>query len=484
MRCIAGVPLTGLRAVAAGSALLALLSLLLPSTPTYDPWSWLIWGREITHLALDTRSGPSWKPLPVAFTTLFGLVPSAAPDLWVAVARAGALAALACAFRVARILGGGSIVAGLVAALTLAVSTNFLRFSAVGDSEGLLVALMFAAVECHLRGRLRTALWLAFAAALLRPEAWPFAGLYALWLAWRDPSARPLVGGLTVAGGVLWFGPELWGSGDLLRAGSRARDPNPNALSFAAHPWWEVVKRAVGMVPWPAKVGFVAATVLAAANAAREARSRLLLILTAMAVAWLGIVAVMTEHGFSGNARYLIAPVALACVLGGVGWMRLAAMAGRTVMPAAVRRDGAGSAGPSRAPAIAAVIAVIVAAVLVIGPASQLPENVRAARNEARLMDTLDDALSLAGGPRDVLGCGAVTTGPFQVPALAWRLNSPIRRVTYMPVQPGIVFRAAPAPNEISGAPVIPLRGSRWQITGRTGPWQVVRACSSPRNQR
>ena len=38
--------------------MLGLLSLAAPTTPTYDPWAWLIWGREILHLNLDTRNGP------------------------------------------------------------------------------------------------------------------------------------------------------------------------------------------------------------------------------------------------------------------------------------------------------------------------------------------------------------------------------------------------------------------------------------------
>src|SRR5487761_298301 len=67
------------------------LSLLIPSTPSYDPWSWLVWGREIVHLNLQTTGGPSWKPLPMIFTTLFAPFGQAAPDLWLVVARAGAI---------------------------------------------------------------------------------------------------------------------------------------------------------------------------------------------------------------------------------------------------------------------------------------------------------------------------------------------------------------------------------------------------------
>ena len=42
---------------------LATLSLLLPSELSYDPLAWVVWGREIAHLGLDTSGGPSWKPL-------------------------------------------------------------------------------------------------------------------------------------------------------------------------------------------------------------------------------------------------------------------------------------------------------------------------------------------------------------------------------------------------------------------------------------
>ena len=70
---------------------LAALSLLGPSTPTYDPWAWIIWGREVVHLDLVTTDGPSWKPLPILFTAPFSLVGDGpAPELWLLVARTGA----------------------------------------------------------------------------------------------------------------------------------------------------------------------------------------------------------------------------------------------------------------------------------------------------------------------------------------------------------------------------------------------------------
>ena len=75
----------------AGALVIAALSLLIPSTPSYDPWAWLVWGHEIIHLDLHTTGGPSWKPLPMLFTTVFALFGKAQPDLWLIIARTGAM---------------------------------------------------------------------------------------------------------------------------------------------------------------------------------------------------------------------------------------------------------------------------------------------------------------------------------------------------------------------------------------------------------
>src|SRR4051795_8462136 len=74
---------------AAACVVVAAVSLLVAHNPTYDPTAWLIWGREIVHGDLVTVSGPSWKPLPVLFTTPFTLLgDTLAPLLWLVVARA------------------------------------------------------------------------------------------------------------------------------------------------------------------------------------------------------------------------------------------------------------------------------------------------------------------------------------------------------------------------------------------------------------
>ena len=88
-------------------AALAAASFLLPFAPLYDVWAWLVWGREVTGLDLDTGAGPSWKPLPVVFTTAFAPAGDAAPELWLVVARIGWLASIALAWRLASRLVAG-----------------------------------------------------------------------------------------------------------------------------------------------------------------------------------------------------------------------------------------------------------------------------------------------------------------------------------------------------------------------------------------
>src|SRR3954454_10016367 len=146
---------------------LTALTFLVPSAPTYDPWAWIVWGREILHLDLSTVDGPSWKPLPDLLTTPFALFCGLAHDLRLFVARAGAIAGVVMAFRVARRLGG--VPAGAAAAAAYAIAPWTLRKAALGNSEGLLVALALAAIDRHLAGRYRHAFLFALGAGLLRP---------------------------------------------------------------------------------------------------------------------------------------------------------------------------------------------------------------------------------------------------------------------------------------------------------------------------
>jgi hypothetical protein len=101
--------------------------------------------------------------------------------------------------------------------LALFSSNKYVRDAALGNSEPLLAAVVLWAFERHLDGRRDHALYLGVLAALLRPEAWPFLGLYGLWLWFRDPRLRARLVAFAALIPALWFLPEWWGSGDPLR---------------------------------------------------------------------------------------------------------------------------------------------------------------------------------------------------------------------------------------------------------------------------
>lgn len=439
------------RLLLAGCVGLAALSLIGPSVPTYDPWAWIIWGREITEGALTTTDGPSWKPLPVLFTTPFALLgDDAAPPAWLLVARAGGLLAIAMAYRLADRLAGP--VAGGIAAASLALADEFMRNFARGNSEGLLVALVLWAIERHLDGRRLDAFLLGFGAALLRPEVWPFWGLYGLWLAWRDPETRVAIGACFAGCAALWFIPEWIGSGDPLRAANRARQPNPDSAAFAASPFLEVFRRSGTVLAPPVLAGAVVALVAAARR-----RTGLHLALGGAAAVLMVGVALMTEAGFAGNLRYVALPAALVCVLAGVGWVGLV-------------RGAAERFGMSPAVALAVVLAGL-AAPFIRADVRELDRGLALVRSEADFYGKLEGVVERAGGPERVLACGAIYTGDFQVPALAWYLHVHGTRVIIPPAvnPPGTIF--APRHHALA-------EDRRFAHVLETAKWIVRRTCA------
>jgi hypothetical protein len=442
---------------------LTALSFLAPAAPTYDPWAWIIWGREIVHLDLSTIHGPSWKPLPVLLTTPFSLFGGLAPDLWLFVARAGTLAGVWFVFSLARRLGGTP--AGVAAALPYALAPWTLRNGATGNSEGLLVALALAAVDRHLDGRYRASFALALGAALLRPEAWPFVGLYGLWLLWRRPEVRTLVIGGFASLPALWLLPEWWGSGDLLRAAHRAQNPRSDSPAFAENPVRAVLDQFATMLTPAVWVGIAALVLVLLVRRPPSRRDLAILgVLVGGAVLWVVEVAVMTSDGFSGNVRYLVMPAAVMWLAAGVGagWLMRAVLGRRVVAGGALTATAAVALGIGFA-----------------GPAvHRVPSDVRAITFQAQLNDNLGLVVARAGGAARLRECGHAYTGPFQVPVVAWNLRVHTTRVGLEPRRPGVVFRV-----RSSGAPPPgpSIRGlgdpSDVRTLGAGGGWRIVGAC-------
>lgn len=436
----------------AAALALAALTLLAPSSPSYDPFAWIVWGRELMPGAggppFGLAGGPSWKPLPVLFTAPFSLAGDAAPALWLLVARAGLLLALAGAYRLgARLAGVG---AGVLSAVFLLLLEDLLSLAWRGASEPLLLACLLWAIERHIAGRRTVAYALGVAAALIRPEVVPFLALYAA-IRWRSDSTRErvvLVAGLALVV-ALWIGlPGL--AGDPLAASSTAQtDATAQPSAFTA------LRRGLALpllLVWP----------LAAAALLLRPRDRTLRALGLGAAAWIALVVAMTAAGYAGVARYMLPAGAIVCVLAGVGAAALTALVG--------------SARDRRVTALAAVIGVA-AVVLTLPRAARLDDQVREGTAVARAHDALLDAVDRSGGAAAMRRCalgGWVAVNHTTGSALAWELRVSLDRVARTMSRPGLLVRA-PRSAATGGPPAVTLDAPphRERIV-QAGPWEVL----------
>lgn len=455
-------------ALVAGCLVLGALTLLLPSTPTYDPWSWLIWGREILSGDLQTTSGPSWKPLTVLVTTALSVTGDAAPSLWLVVARAATFGAVVVAVVLGSRLAGA--VGGAIAGVLLLLSPWLWAYTWLGNSEGLLILCVLAAIERHLAGRLGQAFAFWIGAALLRPEAWPFVGIYGLWLVLGDRARLRWVAAGFALIPLLWLLPELWGSGSLWRGADRAQDVGEDSPALAARPALAVIENVVKITPAIVRAGLLCLVGLILLRRLPRPALAGTVALAAVAVTWAVGVATMAELGFSGINRYLLTPLALLHVLAAIGFgLLLTDLVGsrRYVV---------------RVVAAAAVIVLLLAgcfrAVAVDGP-----HTVDSLRYEAAVLDDLDRVIARAGGRRTLLRCGALTAHPFLVPAVAWKLRRPLEAVTARPPRaPAVVFRTRHLPR----TPVLPPEAAlaaldRPRVAARTRYWEIRIDCGAGR---
>jgi hypothetical protein len=475
-------------------ALAALSAALLPTVPSYDPWAWIVWGREVVdpHLSFAIGGGPSWKPLPVIFTTIFGLFGGAAPTLWVITARAGGLLGLAAAFRLGRRLTGPSmwgIAAGTIAAAAIVLTQDWAYYMFRGTSEPMLIGTSLWAVDRFLAGRHGAAFVLAVATSLMRPEAWPFLALYAIWLWIRWPRLRALVvvGVLSVP--LLWFVPPWIGSGQPFLAATHAKEYNGH---LGRHAFVTVLQRGVNLQVLPALLGGVIAVGLAVTALRRRRPSvepRAMLIsedglivsLGVFTLAWWVVVVAMTLDGYPGLERFYLPAAASTCVLAGVGVVRLARLVG-SALPA--RALGA----PVRAVWIPALVLVALIAASVPFTATRISaaraQESIASRAVSRL-DQLTGAVVAVGGHHAVYPCHssfAAVNHSVQT-ALAWKLHVTLGRVGTSMRHQGLMF-IGPHDSIDGGLPRIDPRLTQRQLVAHVGVWRVYRMRSPGANTR
>jgi hypothetical protein len=447
--------------IAAGAVpVLAALSLIAPWAPSFDPWGWILWGREIAHpgLLFSTAGYPSWKPLPVVFTTAFSLADGVAPALWLAFARAGALASLVLAWVFAARLS--TPVAGAIAVAGIVLAPHWLTDFAGGASEPLLCALVLGAIERQVAGRSGQALGLWTGAALLRPEAWPFLLAYGGWRAGRHP--RRWLGlvliVLLVAGA--WFVPEWIGAGDPLHGSKLAQASHEARQTRAlAAPLLGVLRDGLGLLVLPLWLGLAVAVLWAIKEA-----QRLPLWLAGTAAAWVAVVLALTAVGYAGIARFMLPAAVIAAVVGAAGTHRLAT----DVLPG------------HRLLAIALLTAIIApfAATRAVGLADQAA-TATLHRSLQRQLWVLLDRL---GGRAGVRACGPMLVKNEFRGSMAWKLGVPEAFLRGRNARLYLRRHGHPLPG-------FPPRHARRLVTvARAGPWSAIRlqgsSVSEPRPAR
>ena len=227
-----------------GCIAVAAVSLLVSDEPTYDPTAWLIWGRQISTGTLDTVAGPSWKPLPVAFTAPFSLFGDDAGDRALARRRARRRASPRCvlAYRVAHRFYGhvAGRRRGAVACCwpTSSSSTGPRQLRGAARRAGA------AGLHCatSTAGSVEAFGW-GVGGGAAAPEVWRSSRSTGCGCcATAATRARP--GSCSARArrvALAWFVPEYIGSGDFFRGASRAREPVAGSPGASDRPFLDDV---------------------------------------------------------------------------------------------------------------------------------------------------------------------------------------------------------------------------------------------------
>jgi hypothetical protein len=394
--------------------------------PGYDPYGWIVWGHLTVHLKLDTNGAPSWKPLPFLFTVPYALLGHYALWLWMITAVAISLSGVVFAWRIAfRLVDAAperryaAYAAGLCAGLALLGITGYNHSILSAESDTMIVALGLAAVDCQLCGRFRWAFWMWVLAALGRPEAWPFLGLYSGWGWRRHPSMRPQIIAGIVAIPLLWFGiPALTSKSPFSAASLAERSPR----EIHGNKVLGTFSRFLALNAASIKLAALLATAFAVLR-----RDRAVLLLAGGVALWVLVEAAFALHGWPAVPRYMYEAGAGVCVLAGV-------FVGRVIhdAPSVLARIN-----PRLSPAIGVAAMILVLAVFVgsLLPAARGRLNtertdLRSQRARTHEINLLGGVVARLGAAR-ILACGQPNIPIAFQSILAWYLGSNVGRLYF-----------------------------------------------------
>ena len=400
--------------------------------PSYDPYGWLVWGHQTLRWDLNLNAAPSWKPLTFVFTLPYALFHGFAVPLWSVTATAGTIAMGVFAARITYRLadageGRWAVTAAWIGALFAGVGVlgmeGLPKLTFIANSDQLNTALVLAAIDAHLSRRPRLAYVVLFFAALGRPEVWPFAFLYGIWLIWKVPGARVLAVLGWVLIGACWFVPTAVAAKSIFQAGNldlgKATAIHGNKIVGVFHRW-------AGLYEWPMQVAALLGVAIGVVR-----RDRRIIGLTAAALLWVIVEIAFALHGWSAVPRYVMESAAVMITLAGVAVAELlAGLPG--VLGRAHRRPWSG---------LTAVLGtvVVVGILVALAPfihrrAYQWKAGVPEARAAGVVIHRLSQAVAEAGGPQAILACGHEVAAKNQYQSqLAWAMGLNVSAVYFNP---------------------------------------------------
>lgn len=450
------------------------LWLALPQFVNYDmAWS-LVWGSEIVHGGAARLEAP-FAPTPHPLTTLVGVVLAPLGSDAATVILALGCLSLAAVGWLAFALGSAWFgrAAGWLAAALVLTSGPLVWFGARAYLDVPYVALVLGAllVETHRRRAGAPVLALLAAAGLLRPEAWVFAGAYAIYAAHARGRRHALwLLALTASAPAAWLTCDLALTGDPLHSLTWTREAaaalgRPRGAGGLLTALPDKLAATSGLT---VLIGGVAG--LAAALAWRGAIARLPGAALGLVLATSGA---LTAVGMPVVMRYELLCVALLTILcagAAVGWLGLPVEDGR-------RRQWS-------------VVGLVVLGLLAVALPARFGAVIHRREQLAAQASSRADLHTLARRslPRR---CGAVTVASHKlVPLLAlWteRPSTDFRSAPSAHSARGLwVGAAAPAARRLllaasdpGEAPVAPPRDRAELARSRT--WRVVGTCASGR---
>jgi hypothetical protein len=198
----------------------------------------------------------------------------------------------------------------------------------------------------------------------------------------------------------------------------------------------------------PLKLGLAVAVVAVLLGRAGVA----LVFLLGLGLGWVLEEAVLTQLGFSGSSRYLLAPAAVLIVVAAGGW-----------------------ACTARRPVLAALLVALAAVLTAIAPGRgpHLGGGLDDVRAQQSIRTDVQAAVRQAGGPKALLDCGSVQTNRSEAPMAAWTLGVQLLRTESSRGAVLIQSRGSGSP---ALAPAVPAQGGYKQVA-RAGAVRIFERC-------